>query len=476
MSKELQMRPKRVLVAYSASSTYVTATVEYLMALKNFTDYDVKYVHVTHNAQMHFDINEFDVLFHNYCARLCFDGYLSPDYERAVASFRGLKIAAVQDDYDRTITLHRAIRRLGFQVVLTCIQSDFWPLAYPQSQIPGVRLLQGLTGYVPANISERANEIIPLSDRKNLIAYRGRDIGARYGRLGFEKLEIGRRMIEICNASGIPHDIAMDDASRIYGDDWFRFLGNSRTMLGSESASNAFDFDEVIEKRFKEFEEIHGRPPRYRDIADFIEPFERPFDVGQISPRVFECAIMRTPMILFRGRYSDAIEAGVHYIPLEKDFSNAGEILSKLHDLDFLQGFADRAYDHLVASGNYGYRSLADLISGAIEEQYPALLADPFVEHRTERSVPWAAPELPNAVKSYEDAVKVALGEKPTDYPQTLSDFQAKLDSPILREMSARKRNMNPVLRTIWLALPKRIRYRLGPALRGVAQSVSQHL
>jgi hypothetical protein len=462
MSKGLPIRPKRILVAYSAPSTLVSTTLEYLMALKNFTDYDVKYVHVTHNAQMHFDINEFDVLFHNYCARLCFDGYLSPDYERAVASFRGLKIAAVQDDYDRTVTLHRSIRRLGFHVVLTCIQSDFWPLAYPKSQIPGVKLVQGLTGYVPANIPGRGKEIIPLSDRKNLIAYRGRDIGARYGRLGFEKFEIGRRMIEICRASGIPHDIAMDDASRIYGDDWFRFLGNSRTVLGSESGSNAFDFDEVIEKRFKEFAETHGRPPQYREIADFMEPFERPFDVGQISPRVFECAIMRTPMILFRGQYSDAMEAGVHYIPLEKDFSNAREILSKLHDLDFLQGFADRAYDHLVASGNYGYRALANLISGAIEEQYPALLADPFVKHRTECSISWVPPELPITFKRNAGAVPSALWEKPTDYPQTLSDFTAKHE--------VLKRKLNPILQAIWRTLPKRVRYRLGPVLRGALE------
>jgi hypothetical protein len=470
MSEGLQIRPKRVLVAYSASTTFVSTTLEYLMALKDFTDYDVRYVHVTHDAQMHFDINEFDVLFHNYCARLCFDGYLSPDYEQAVASFRGLKIAAVQDDYDRTILLHRSIRRLGFHVVLTSIQSDFWPLAYPRSQVPGVKLVQGLTGYVPANVPATGKEILPLSERKNLIAYRGRDIGAKYGRLGFEKFEIGRRMIEFCKASNIPHDIAMDGASRIYGSEWFKFLGNSRTMLGSESGSNAFDFDEAIEKRCKDFAETNGRLPQYGDLADFIEPFERPFDVGQISPRVFECAIMRTPMILFRGRYSDAIEAGVHYIPLEKDFSNAGEILSKLHDLAFLQGFADRAYNHLVASGNYGYRTLADLIRDVIEEQYPALMADGFLKHRNECSVRWTPPKYPMVVERYEDAVNIALSEKPTDYPQTLSDFNAKHETPILSEMSARKRNLNPILRTIWLALPKRVRSRLGPALRGVAQ------
>ena len=113
-------------------STYVPTTLEYLLAVKNFTSYEVDYVHVTHGAWLDFDINEYDIVFHNYCARLCFDGYVSEHYQKALMNFRGLKILAVQDDYDRTATLHRAIRRLGFHVLLTCIQSDFWPLVYPK--------------------------------------------------------------------------------------------------------------------------------------------------------------------------------------------------------------------------------------------------------------------------------------------------------------------------------------------------------
>ena len=38
-------------------------------------------------------------------------------------------------------------------------------------------------------------------------------------------------VIEICTERGIPHDIAMDEQSRIYGEAWFDFLGSSRSML-----------------------------------------------------------------------------------------------------------------------------------------------------------------------------------------------------------------------------------------------------
>ena len=50
---------KRVLVAYSKASTYTPTTVEYLTALRNFTDYDVDFVHVTHDACMQSCIKSF---------------------------------------------------------------------------------------------------------------------------------------------------------------------------------------------------------------------------------------------------------------------------------------------------------------------------------------------------------------------------------------------------------------------------------
>ena len=177
--------------------------------------------------------------------------------------------------------------------------------------------------------------------------------------------------MEICTARGMPYDIAMDDDSRIYGDAWFEFLGSSRTMLGSESGSNVFDFDGKLEEQINAFARANGRPPTYHEFKHVLDPLEAPFNVGQISPRVFESAAMVTPMILFRGSYSNAIDPDVHYIPLEKDFSNADAVLARLDDLEYLQGFADRAYQRLVKSGDYGYRSLARMIEATIEEEYP---------------------------------------------------------------------------------------------------------
>ena len=419
---------KRILIAYSMASTFVPTTLEYLLALKNFTNFQVEYVHVTHGARMDFDINDYDVVFQNYCARLCFEGYVSEHYQNALMKFRGLKIIAVQDDYDHTATLHRAIRRSGFHILLTCIQREFWPLVYPKSELPGLTIVQGLTGYMPERLFEAGFPITPLSERKTWVAYRGRDIGARYGRLGFEKYEIGRRMREICAARGVPYDIAMDDASRIYGDAWYKFLGSSRTMLGSESGSNAFDFDGDLEDKILAFRTANRRPPTYQEFKYILDPLEAPFNVGQISPRVFECAAMMTPMILFRGNYSNIIEADIHYIPLEKDFSNADVILGRLGDLVYLQGFAERAYERLVQSGKYGYRSLARLLAETIEEQYPLRIDPNWVAFRSQTERRWAP--LEHSAETERQARLLAL-ERPTDFPLGLPEFNARQASPV---------------------------------------------
>jgi hypothetical protein len=287
------------------------------------------------------------------------------------------------------------------------------------------------------------------------------------GRLGFEKHEIGRRMQEICAARGVPHDIAMDNASRIYGDAWFEFLGSSRTMLGSESGSNAFDFDGHLEEAINAFAAQQGGPPTYPEFKDTLDPLEAPFDVGQISPRIFECAAMMTPMILFRGRYSHAIEADVHYIPLEKDFSNVEGILARLDDLEYLQGFADRAYRQLVQSGAYGYRSLARPLEDTIEQQYPLWIDPKWLTYRSSMAQLRTLVDRSADRKVYVEASSAALDERPTALPLGMSEFNER---QLRGQVQATRVSRTSRARRAWRLIPTAQRYWLASLIRPVWQ------
>ena len=360
----------RLLVAYSNASNYVSTTAEYLDSISRYSEWEVSYVHVTAGAQLDFDLDEYDAVFQSYCARLPIDGHVSPDYIAQLQSFRGVKLLAVQDEYERTDKLKDAIRAIGYHVVLTCVPPGMVQSIYPHQLFPDTDFITVLTGYVPEHLAERGKMPMPLHDRSIHIGYRGNELGAHYGRLGFYKFEIGRRMREICRARGIPHDIEWTADKRLYGDAWYRFIGSCRANLGSESGSNVFDFDGTIEATYRNLVAARGGAPvPYKEFRSYTDPIEGRYAMGQISPRVFEAAAMRTPMILLSGRYSGLIRPDEHYLELKEDFSNVDAVLARLDDVEGLSRMADRAYDRLVGSGDFSYRRFVKLIDDTVSRK-----------------------------------------------------------------------------------------------------------
>lgn len=399
--------PGRLLVAYSNGSNFVSTTAEYLAGIGRYTGFDVRYLHVTHNAEPACDLNEFDAIFHNYCARLPFDGYVSPAYIEKLKSFRGVKLVAVQDEYENTNKLKTAIQAIGFDVVFTNAAGETIEAIYPRREFPDTEFITVLTGYVPEDLEGRGHAALPLRDRPIHIGYRCRVLPAYYGRLGHDKFEIGRRMREICEARGIPHDIEWSDDKRLYGDAWYQFIGRCRTNLGAESGSNAFDFDGSLKATYETLSEARGGPAPYEEFYRHTDPVEARFDFGQISPRVFEAAALRTPLILFSGKYSDAIRPDEHFIELKKDFSNVDQVLARLDDIEGLQAMAERTYRRLVASGDFSYRSFCRLVADTVERK------------AAERKVPLRGPHASLVTDDgYDPTAAVSLLEHPSSAPR----------------------------------------------------------
>ena len=82
----------------------------------------------------------------------------------------------------------------------------------------------------------------------------------------------------------------------------------------------------------------------FEEFRAYTDPYETRYDMAQISPRVFEAAALRTPMVLYTGRYSGLIEPGEHYIELKKDFSNVDAVLDRVRRYGGLERLAERAY------------------------------------------------------------------------------------------------------------------------------------
>lgn len=352
----------RMLVCYSNSSNYVPTTAEYLAAFSRHSQWDVRYLHVTHGAELGVDLGEFDAVLQNYCARLPIEGNVSENFAAAMRDYRGIKIIAIQDEYDNTNILRARLVSIGYDIILTCIPEDQIARVYPPEMFKRTRFVPVLTGYVPRGHESRP-PAKPIAERPITIGYRGRDIGPRFGKLAFDKLEIGRRMKAECERLKIIHDIEWTEDKRIYGPAWYEFLGNCKAVLGTESGSNVFDWDGEVTAEYRS-----RGGPSYEDFLPWLAEREAEWNIGQISPRIFEAAACRTPMVLFEGRYSGIIEPGEHYIPLRKDFSNLPDVLDWLNKPKALQALADRAWHHLIQSGRYTYRAFHDQVASEIAE------------------------------------------------------------------------------------------------------------
>jgi hypothetical protein len=354
--------PGRLLVAYSNSSNYVSTTAEYLESLTKYCNMEVRYAHVTNGAKLDFDLNEFDAVFQSYCVRLPVDNYVSSDYLEKLKVFRGIKMLAAQDEYEDTNKLKSAMNEVGYHVFFTNAAGGMIEKLYPRAEFSNTEFVTVLTGYVPEQFEIRDRNIVPLRDRPIHVGYRCRRLPAYFGRLGFDKFEIGRRMREICLDLSIPCDIEWTDDKRLYGDAWYSFIGSCRANLGSETGSNVFDFDGKLRAKYEKMSKARGEPVPFEEFRIYTDPIEAKYDIGQISPRIFEAAAMHTPLILFSGKYLGIIAPDEHYIELKTDFSNIDEVLDRLDDVDALERMADLAYDRLVGSGEFSYRRFARLV------------------------------------------------------------------------------------------------------------------
>lgn len=295
---------------------------------------------------------EFKAVILHYCV-FGMGGYrLSEEWLDYLDRSRAHKIAFFQDECTRCQRRFRFLNEHRIDCVYTCLEPSEFDKVYGRyTDVP--RLVSNIPGYVSEELVAIGRRFsIPDGQRSIDVGYRGRPLPAYLGRGAVEKHEIGVRFEELARDSGLRLDLATREGDRLYGDDWYRFLANSRCVLGVESGVSAFDLEDEV---FTEYQALAGDGavglhdlkslPRWEDVVYY----------RTISPRHFEAAALRVCQVLFEGRYSGALEPMVHYIPLKKDFSNFDEVLARMRDPEVRRELTANAYRDLIESGEWSY-------------------------------------------------------------------------------------------------------------------------
>jgi len=361
-----------ILFLYDANSVYIPTVNEYLVNFAEYSQHRFYFANATDNSACNYNMARFDVIFVHYSVRLCYENHISLFAADELKNSGSYKILFIQDEYENTECTRRWLDRIGFHAIFTCISENQARRVYSLERFRSTELIPTLTGFVPPALEH--GTIPSLASRPIVLGYRGRKLPFRYGRLAYDKYQIGLKMREICEKNGVVCDIEWDEEKRFYKDDWYKFLKSCRATLGSESGSNVFDFDGALaaldskKTAHLSFEEFHER---------YLGPLDGAIKMNQISPRIFEAIACGTALVLFEGEYSGIVKPVVHYIPLKKDFSNAMEVLEQLKDIPALELMTKRAYQDIIASGLYSHKKFVEDV-------------DDFLDKRVYCTNPWS--------------------------------------------------------------------------------------
>ena len=352
-----------------AKNSQASTVTEYLDALVSFSVNEVYEISMLNNFPRLIDLDRFDCVITHYSLSLgpMIQHYLGKRLIRKLCNYKGLKVAFLQDEYREIQTYWRNLNELGIHVLFSCVPVGEISKVYPASKVPNLRVVNVLTGYV----SERlvATNVPSIADRPIDVGYRTRKPPYWLGRLGFEKWWIAQEFSARAQNLGLNIDFSDTEGQRLYGAKWDKFVSSCRSMIGVESGASIIDFDGRLERQVDEYCAEYPSATFDEVFVKFLTGYEGSLRLHQISPRCFEAAALRTPMILFEGDYSGILRPNRHYIPLKKDFSNFSEVAAKLNDSAALQELADRTYEEIALDPKYSYREFVKLVDNVLSAE-----------------------------------------------------------------------------------------------------------
>lgn len=287
-------------------------------------------------------------------------------HSQKIKDFKGLKIMIKQDDHYRTDEIIDFLSENNFDLLFSCLPKSEKEKVYPKNKLPNLKFVQILTGYVTDQMRTLPN--IPQEIRNIDIGYRGSLQPWSFGKLAYEKQQIGYVFQPICDKRNLKCNISSQWEDRIFGDNWFRFLSSCKAVLGVESGASVFDFTGEIEKKCKNYLKKHPRATFGEVENAILAPYEGKIYYNQISPRHFEAAACRTLQIMYEGRYSDIFVPYRHFLPLQRDLKNLDKILKLFNDLKERKKITKRTFEEIIMNDKYHYSTFVKQIDQAIKE------------------------------------------------------------------------------------------------------------
>jgi hypothetical protein len=281
-----------------------------------------------------------------------------------VKNWKCPKVMMPQDEFSNTDLLNLTANHFKVSNIYSVSPESEWDKLYKKVDFKKIKFQQTLTGYIDESLIK---EIKSISDNNN--KNRKIDIGYRsgsaayWGRFNLIKFQLADIFINVSKKYSFKIDIKFGWKNFLSGNDWYKFLLNCRYIPGVEGGSSIIDWNgslvESVHKYLKKYPKAS-----YDDVELNCIPQGKDGEINVValSPRHLEACITKTCQILVKGSYNGILKPGIHYIELEKDFSNIEEVCLSLNNEERRLEIVDRAYKDIVLSKKYTYKSMVNLV------------------------------------------------------------------------------------------------------------------
>ena len=277
-----------------------------------------------------------------------------------------IKIALPQDDADHCALLDQTFVTLGIDIVFS-VRPDFKEVLYPRAS-KTAKFCSVFSGYIENNEMQDLERFSkPFAERTITIGQRVFLYPPHGGRLARLKGEAALALKAAAISRGVDEDISTNPDNVLYGDDWYRFLGNSKFTVGAEGGLGMLDPVGEVYDAVQAFMNSNPAASFEEVEANCFPGLDGNPEMPGFSPRFLEAAALGCCQILVEGEYRGVMRPYEHYIPLKRDFSNMPEVFSNMRDETLVRSIVENCRRDLLESGRFLFTRFVSMLFDEIE-------------------------------------------------------------------------------------------------------------
>lgn len=366
----LHTTPKNILVVFRTAQLPLRMTTqEHLYSFRKYSNRNVFYLNLAllkppwYITKVKFDLIIFDTIFMtNHWDPNKFKRLI--ERSQILKNIDAIKVALPQDEFINTDLLCDFINEFDISYVFSVAPETEWPKIYHKVDFQKVRFFRVLTGYLDNHTLVKIRKLLKKAQERTI------DIGYRasgkplpwFGRHGYLKQQIAEVFENKVNENGLNVDISTENRDVFLGFSWYKFLLRCKYTIGVEGGTSILDRDGMIRKKTEGYLAVHPKAD-FEEIESTCFPdVDNNFHYVGISPRHLEACATKTCQVLTEGEYNGILKPALHYIELKRDFSNIEQVLEVIKQDNLRQGIIERAYQDIVDSEKYTYKSFVNFV------------------------------------------------------------------------------------------------------------------